>query len=133
MIVGIGHDVFEVSRMETELREGGAPFLAAVFTPAEVAYCGAKRYPARHFAARFAAKEAVLKALGADGDRGRAWAEIEVCNDASGRPHVALHGGVQALAQARRVQAVFLSLSHTATLAAATAVLEATDAGEVNR
>ncbi len=119
--------------METELREGGAPFRAALFTPAEVAYCEAKRYPARHFAARFAAKEAVLKALGAEGDIGRAWAEIEVFNRASGEPGVCLHGGVEALARTRRVRAVFLSLSHTATLAAATAVLESTDAGEVNR
>jgi len=119
--------------METELREGGASFRAAVFTPAEVAYCEAKRYPARHFAARFAAKEAVLKALGADPNHGRAWAEIEVCNRASGEPRVCLHGATVRLANARRVGAIFLSLSHTATLAAATAVLESTDAGEVNR
>jgi holo-[acyl-carrier protein] synthase len=133
MIVGVGHDVFEVARMETELHEGGASFRTAVFTPAEVAYCEAHRYPARHFAARFAAKEAVLKALGGDPGTGIAWVEIEVRNEATGRPRVHLHGGTSDLAGARGVSAIFLSLSHTATLAAATAVLESEVQGEVNR
>ncbi len=129
MIVGLGHDVFEVARMEAELREGGRPHRASLFTPAEIAYCEAKRYPARHFAARFAAKEAVLKALGADPGRGHAWPEIEVRNEPDGKPRVLLHGGARALARARQVGAIFLSLTHTARLAAATVVLEAGQEG----
>lgn len=128
MIVGLGHDVFEVARMEDELRREGDSLKSALFTAAEVAYCEGKRYPARHFAARFAAKEALLKALGADPSIGQHWCEVEICNEASGKPRVLLHGGVRELAHERCVDAVLLSLSHTAGLAAATVVLESREA-----
>lgn len=124
MIVGVGHDVFEVGRMEAELRAQGAHLTDALFTPAEVAYCQAKRYPARHFAARFAAKEAFFKALGTDPARGQPWLEVEIRNEASGQPRVLLHGPTHDLARSQQVGAVLVSLSHTADLAAATVVLE---------
>jgi holo-[acyl-carrier protein] synthase len=124
MIVGVGHDVFEVARMEAELGREGPPFRDGLFTAAEVAYCEAKRYPARHFAARFAAKEAVFKALGEDPARGPRWREVEIFNEATGKPRVVLHGKTRDLARDRQVDAVLLSMSHTADLAAATVVLE---------
>jgi holo-[acyl-carrier protein] synthase len=133
MIVGVGHDVFEVARMEAELREGGASLRAALFTPAEVAYCEGKRYPARHFAARFAAKEAVLKALGADPRRGPAWLDIEIVNGASGRPRVLLHRDVRAAAREGGIGEVLLSIAHTAALAAASAVAQSAGPEEVSR
>lgn len=133
MIVGVGHDVFEVARMEAELREGGASFRAALFTPSEVVYCEGKRYPARHFAARFAAKEAVLKALGADPRVGPGWLDIEIVNDANGRPRVLLRRGVRAVARKSGVTEVLLSISHTAALAAASAVAQSAEKGEVSR
>lgn len=132
MIVGVGHDVFEVARMEEELRREGESLKDTVFTAAEVAYCERKRYPARHFAARFAAKEALFKALGADPSIGQSWCEVEIHNEASGKPHVLLHGGVKELADKRRVDAVLLSLSHTAGLAAATVVLESREGRATN-
>jgi len=136
MIVGLGHDVFEVARMEAELRTKGASLTDELFTPDEVAYCEGKRYPARHFAARFAAKEAVFKALGADPAKGHSWREVEIRNEATGQPHVLLHGDTRGLARGRRVDTVLLSLTHTAELAAATVVLESrelqTSAREVN-
>ncbi len=128
MIAGLGHDVFAVARMEAELCRGGAG-LPEVFTAAEAAYCEGKRYPARHFAARFAAKEAVLKALGADPARGPRWREVEIRNAASGQPRVLLHGETGEAAKALRVEEILLSLSHTATLAAATVVLVRADGG----
>jgi holo-[acyl-carrier protein] synthase len=124
MIVGVGHDVFDVARMDAELRKQGASLRDELFTPDEVAYCEGKRYPARHFAARFAAKEAVFKALGVDPAKGQRWREVEIRNEATGQPRVLLHGDARGLARDRRVDAVLLSLTHTAELAAATVVLE---------
>jgi holo-[acyl-carrier protein] synthase len=127
MIVGVGHDVFEVARMEDELRREGESLKDVLFTPGEVSYCEGKRYPARHFAARFAAKEAVFKALGTDPAQGQRWREVEICNEPTGQPRVLLHGLTHDLARGRRVGAVLLSLSHTGELAAATVVLESRD------
>ena len=124
MILGFGSDALEVARMEAELSKGEASFRDVVFTSEEIAYCERKRSPARHYAARFAAKEAVLKALPGDGQRGVNWREIEIRNQTSGRPCVILHGAARQLAEACAVGAIFVSLTHTAELAAATVVLE---------
>ncbi len=128
MIVGIGTDVLEVARMERELRTGGPAFRDTVFTPGEVAACGAKRYPHRHFAARFAAKEALLKALSIDGSGGLSFREAEIRNDATGKPRLELTGDLARLARERGVSRIFVSLSHTDELATATVVLESDDA-----
>jgi holo-[acyl-carrier protein] synthase len=128
MIVGVGHDVFEVSRMEAELCTEDRPVRDDLFTPGEIAYCEGKRYPARHFAARFAAKEALFKALGTGTTRGQLWREVEICNEPTGRPRVLMHGSTRDLVRSRHIDAVFVSLSHTAELAAATVVLESREA-----
>jgi holo-[acyl-carrier protein] synthase len=127
MIVGIGSDVLEVARMERELRTDGSSFKEDIFTPSEIAYCAGKHYPARHFAARFAAKEAVFKALAPDGTRGLHFRDVEVRNDDAGRPRVELSGAMRELAEASGVGRIFLSLSHTDELATATVVLESED------
>jgi holo-[acyl-carrier protein] synthase len=124
MIIGIGSDILEVSRVEDKLREDPTLFREAVFTPEEIKYCETKFSPAEHYAARFAAKEAVMKALAIDSQGGFVWKEAEVLNDAVGRPQVYLYGSLQELARRRAVQHIFLSLSHTASLAAANVVLE---------
>lgn len=123
MIVGLGTDVLAVARMTAELRQGSG-FRDVVFTPGEIAYCEAMRYPEMHYAARFATKEALFKAIGADGRAGRRWREVEVRREASGRPQVVLHGSMRQLAQSLEVDAVFVTLAHTADLASATVVLE---------
>ena len=127
MIVGIGSDVLEVERMERELCRAESSFVDEVFTPAEIAYCRAKRYPARHFAARFAAKESVFKALSVDGAGGLRFRDVEICNDELGRPHLELSGEIGRLAESRGVARVFVSLSHTDKLATANVVLESQD------
>jgi holo-[acyl-carrier protein] synthase len=127
MIVGIGSDVLEVARMERELCKPGSSIKDDVFTPAEIAYCEGKRYPARHFAARFAAKEAVFKALSLDGAGGLRLRQVEVCNDGLGRPRVELFGTIRQIAESCGVARVFVSLSHTDELATANVVLESDD------
>lgn len=124
MIVGIGIDVLLVARMEGELRDPDASFMNDVFTTDEIAYCESKRYPARHFAARFAAKEAALKALGGIGDSLPCWRDVEIRHEDCGNPTVHLRGRFREAAGRIRVDAIHVSLTHTAELAAATVVME---------
>ena len=86
MILGTGIDLCEVPRMQDKVGAAAANFVAQVFLPAEIAYCEAKRHPAEHFAARFAAKEAVVKALADAGGKGSFWLDIEISNEQDGRP-----------------------------------------------
>jgi holo-[acyl-carrier protein] synthase len=124
MILGTGIDLCEVSRMRAKVHTPADEFVAAVFLPGEIAYCGTKRHPAEHFAARFAAKEAVVKALAGTGGRGSFWQDIEIMNEQDGRPVVRLHGRAREMADRLGVRRVFVSLTHTRDLAAATVVLE---------
>jgi len=122
-ILGIGTDLFEVERMEKEIEESGGRFQDSVFTPGEIAYCQSKRYPARHFAVRFAAKEALFKALGGAAPHDF-WHEVEVEAKDAGAPVLRLHGRVREVADGLGVKNVLVSLSHTSGLAAATVVLQ---------
>lgn len=124
MILGTGIDLCEVSRMGAKVRAPADEFVDQVFLPGEIAYCGAKRHPAEHFAARFAAKEAVVKALAGANGGGSFWQDIEIMNESDGRPVVRLHGRAKEMADALGVRRVFVSLTHTRDIAAATAVLE---------
>ncbi len=123
MIVGIGADLLDVGRMARELAREGAGFRDDVFTPAEVAYCETRAHPAQHFAARFAAKEACWKALGARPE-GATLREVEVEKEEAGPPRLVLTGSARAAADRLGVKRALVSLSHTSTLATATVVLE---------
>ncbi|MDQ7859593.1 MAG: holo-ACP synthase [Armatimonadota bacterium] len=120
-LVGIGVDIVEVDRVERAVARWGEAFLRRVYAPAELARAqsAAGRFP--RLAARFAAKEAVMKALGV-GWRALAWREIEIANDALGRPRVHLHGAARRLADERGITDVLLALSHTHAHAVANAV-----------
>jgi holo-[acyl-carrier protein] synthase len=106
------------------LARQGAAFVERVFTEGERAYCKEKSDPAMYYAARFAAKEAVSKAFGTGIGASMAWREIEVYHLESGAPAVRLHGKAASLAVDRGVRRVWLSLSHTETMAIAQVVLE---------
>src|SRR5512138_3800404 len=107
MIRGVGVDLCPVSRVARILERHPGRFAERVFTPAERAYCGSRGAPAQHFAARFAAKEAALKALGAPAGIG--WHDLEGAGD-GGAPRVELHGAAAAAGAARGVRRAHLSL-----------------------
>ena|SRR3972149_2245434 len=124
MILGMGNDIFEVDRMKQELEQGGPEFRDRLFTVKEIAYCESKRYAAQHYAARFAAKEAFLKALSTGLRNGLSWKDIEVRHNADGAPELVLSGKAHELAAQRGIEKTFLSMSHTVALAMASVVLE---------
>jgi holo-[acyl-carrier protein] synthase len=120
-IHGIGIDVVEVERIASSIERHGEPFLAKLFTAAERAYCESRKNPAMHYAARFAAKEAVAKALGTGiGDVG--WREIEIITGPRRQPALRLHGHARRLAESLGLRAWTISLSHTHEHAVAVAV-----------
>ncbi len=122
MIFGIGIDVVEVERIEMAIARQGEPFLRKLFTASEREYCEKQARPALHFAARFAAKEAVSKALGT-GIGGRAgWLDLEVVREESGAPKMLFHGAAAEFLASAGVAEVQVSLTHARDYAAANAV-----------
>ena len=114
-----GIDIIEISRVRGVLERYGQRFLDRIFTPAEIAYC---RERAPNLAARFAAKEATMKALGT-GVRGVGWKDIEVVRHESGAPSIELHGRAKQRAQRLGIQEVAISLSHSRDYAVASVVV----------
>ncbi|KAA2241820.1 holo-[acyl-carrier-protein] synthase [Chitinophaga agrisoli] len=124
MIYGIGTDIVEVQRVEEKIRKGKG-FRELVFTPLEVAYCEQQAAPYEHYAARFAAKEAFLKALGTGwGHGGVNFNEIEVRNNTAGKPELHLLGNAASRYTELSIKQVLLSLSHVKTTAIAMVVIE---------
>ena len=121
MITGLGVDILEIARFERTMDRSGERFLARVFTTAEIRYCLAKHHPPQHLAARFAAKEAVSKAMATGWAGEFRWKDVEIKNDPAGRPMVTLHGRVQEILAGSRV---LLSISHSDTHVVAVAVIE---------
>jgi holo-[acyl-carrier protein] synthase len=124
MVVGLGSDLIEIDRVARSIERFGARFLRRVFTPAEIAYCQAKRNAAESFAARFAAKEAGAKALGTGISRGIAWPEIEVRREPGGKPTLHWSGRAQQRAEALGIRHTSLSLTHSRDVAMAVVVVE---------
>ena len=118
--VSVGADLVEVRRLARLAAQPQG--LVGVLTDRELDYCRGQRRPAEHMAARFAAKEAVLKALGTGLADGIRWIDVEILKGHGGRPMVALHESAAALAARRRLRRIDVSLSHTADLAVAHAV-----------
>jgi len=124
MIVGIGIDIIEISRIERMLDEYGNNFANRVFTDNERAYCESKARKSMHYGARFAAKEAFLKALGTGLVDGIAWRDIEVLNNDAGQPEIRCSGVAKVFADNLGVARVHLSISHSKEYAAAIVILE---------
>lgn len=121
MIVGIGNDIVQVSRIAQSVERYGKQFLDKVFTPDEQAYCETRHNRAQHYAVRFAAKEAFSKAIGTGWTEEFGWRDISVVRNGDGKPSIALQG---ALAKKWGTHRVHLSLSHTTDTALATVVIE---------
>lgn len=124
MIVGTGVDLCEVSRIREAIERHGPRFTNRLFTEAESAYAESKANRFERYAARFAAKEAAMKALGTGWRGGIAWRDFEVSNLPSGRPTLLFHGKAAEIAGKRGVRSVSLSLTHTAEQALAMVILE---------
>ena len=122
MILGIGIDLCEVARIRALLEKDKERFVRRVYREHEIAYCDARRRPEIHYAARFAAKEAFLKAVGSGGRLG--WKQLEVARGPSGKPDLILSGKAAEIAARRGVRVTHLTLTHTAETAAAVVVLE---------
>lgn len=117
----VGTDITEVGRIQ-ELMERHPEFAATVFTPAEIAYCDGRRHAGQHYAARFAVKESVMKAVGRGWLQGLEWTDIEVCRRASGRPYIQARGSLRAAMQQLGIGGFAVSLSHCRTHATAVVI-----------
>jgi holo-[acyl-carrier protein] synthase len=124
MIVGTGIDVAEVPRIAESIERFGDRFLRRVFTEGEIRYCESKANRAERYAARFAAKEAAMKALGTGWNCGVRWRDVEVGRERGGRPTITFHGKAAEFAARMNAKNVSLSLTHTREQAMASVILE---------
>ncbi|HNZ07353.1 MAG TPA: holo-ACP synthase [Candidatus Cloacimonadota bacterium] len=123
MIVGIGTDIIKVERIQKSI-EANPRFGEKLFTPAETAYCESRASKYQSYAARFAAKEAVMKALGTGWNELVHWLNIEIVREGDGAPKVLLHNETNAFAASLGIQAIHLSIAHEKEYATAFVVLE---------
>lgn len=123
MILGIGTDLVEINAMKRAV-SGSDRFIRRVFTKTEIDYCENRLNKYQHYAARFAAKEAVFKAFGCGWRRGIKWKDIEIVRHEGMPPEITLYGRMHELADHDGIKSVHLSLSHTENYAVATVVME---------
>ena len=121
-IIGLGLDATEIDRIAATIERYGDRFLRRVFTDGEIAYCTRRRVPAIHFAGRFAAKEAGMKALGTGHSQNVLWRDVEVIRH-GGPPQLQFHGGAARRFAAMDARTSLLSITHTDTLAFAQVLL----------
>jgi holo-[acyl-carrier protein] synthase len=124
MIVGTGVDLCEVPRIRAAIARFGARFIQRIYTPAEIAYVERKANKFERYAARFAAKEAGMKAIGTGWRHGVRWQDFEVANLPSGKPTLRFHGVAAQFAEKLGVRNVALSITHTSEMALAHVILE---------
>ena len=124
MIVGTGIDIAEVPRIQLAIERFGQRFLERIFTEGEMNYCDSKANRVERYAARFAAKEAAMKALGTGWNHGVRWRDCEVVRMPGGRPTIAFHGRAGEFAVKLGVKNAALSISHTEEQAIAQVILE---------
>ncbi|HEY5298572.1 MAG TPA: holo-ACP synthase [Verrucomicrobiae bacterium] len=124
MILGTGIDIIEVGRIAASYEKFGERLVNRILLPDEIAYCLAHKNPAPFLAVRFAAKEAISKAFGTGIGAALGWQDMEIRRKESGEPFVVLHGKGKILLETRGAKKLHVSLSHTQTYAAATAILE---------
>jgi holo-[acyl-carrier protein] synthase len=124
MIIGTGVDLVEIERFRKVIERLKDRFILRVFTPGEQRFCNEHRDAVPHFAARFAAKEALFKALGTGWAKGVTWLDVEVQRERQDAPVMVLHGEAQRLSASMGAQRVHLSLSHSGNWAIAMVILE---------
>jgi holo-[acyl-carrier protein] synthase len=127
-VLGIGVDLVECARIQRAIDRFGDRFLHRVFTDGEIEYSMSMKFPPRHLAARFAAKEAVSKAFGTGIGKTMGWRDIDIRKKPTGEPFLVFSGPAKQLAERRGVSAALITLSHTEHQAMATIVLESATA-----
>jgi len=126
LVFGVGVDIIEVDRVQDKLTR--TPSLKEkLYTRVEISYCESKKFLYQHYAARFAAKEAFMKALGTGWSQGVKFSEIEIHNLETGQPVIEVSGQAQKICQAQGITRFYVSLSHLQTKAVAVVVLEKDD------
>ncbi len=123
-IVGTGIDIVECLRIAQMIERHGELFITRVYTDAEIEYCTTRKAATQHYAGRWAAKEAVLKALGTGWRRGIGWRDIEIRNDRNGTPVVKLRGGARDIMERAGIKSFHISISHCRSFAVAYVVAE---------
>jgi holo-[acyl-carrier protein] synthase len=124
VIYGIGVDLIEIERIAQAITRTGQRLIERLYTDAEQAYCCRQQPPYACYAARFAAKEALVKAFGTGLRQHMRWRDIEVCRDDLGKPSLRLYGYLQERCVTEGIQHIHLSLAHSATYAIAQVILE---------
>jgi holo-[acyl-carrier protein] synthase len=123
-IIGIGTDIIECLRIAQMIERHGELFITRVYTDAEIEYCTARKAATQHYSGRWAAKEAVLKALGTGWRRGISWRDIEIRNDRKGAPTVNLRAGARDVMEKAGIRRLHISISHCRSFAVAHVVAE---------
>jgi holo-[acyl-carrier protein] synthase len=121
-VLGIGTDIVECLRIAQMIERHGELFITRIYTQHEIEYCSSRKASTQHYAGRWAAKEAVLKAMGTGWARGIHWRDIEVRNDVGGRPRIALGGGARGVCERLGTAQMLISISHCRTHATAFAL-----------
>ena len=121
-IIGIGTDITECLRIARMIERHGELFINRVYTPDEITYCQSRKQTTQHFTGRWAAKEAILKAIGTGWRRGISWRDMEIRNDSTGKPVVAVRGGVRDVFEQLGIREMLVSISHCRTHATAIAI-----------
>ena len=121
-VIGIGTDITECLRITQMIERHGEIFITRVYTPHEIEYCSSRKSSTQHYAGRWAAKEAVLKALGTGWIRGITWRDVEVRNRQGGKPTIALAGGAREICEKLGIGEMQISISHCRSHATAFAI-----------
>ena len=125
MVIGIGIDIIEIDRIKNSIEKNGDRFLSKIYTPTEIEYCLSKANKYQHFAARFAAKEAVYKALATGWQELFSWKEIEIFNESTGMPRVTMFGKLKEFLSDDK--SLNISISHSKNYVVCVAIIYKTD------
>ena len=118
-VIGIGTDIVECLRVANMIEKHEDVFIQRVYTPEEIEYCGSRRASVQHYAGRWAAKEAILKALGTGWSKGIQWTDIEIVNQMGGKPLVRLEGQAKSFCESNGIDDILISISHCRAFATA--------------
>ena len=120
-VFGIGTDITETTRIGEMIEKHAEIFLDRVYTPKEQQYCGIRKAAVQHYTGRWAAKEAILKAMGTGWSKGIHWTDIEILNRMGGAPEVHLHGEARNICESMGISKILISISHCKSYATAVA------------